>query len=358
MKILICTNHSYMFWQFRRELTEALLKNNEVVLSTPFVGHEEELQDMGCRMVSTDIDRRGINPATDLKLFRFYQKLIKHEKPDVVITYSIKPNIYAGLVCRMNKISYCANVQGLGTAFQKKGLAQIATALYKAALKKAKTTFFENEGNARVFRELGIQKQDKQTVLHGAGVNMNHYMPQPYPQNEKPHFLYLGRIMREKGMDEIIYATKALKKEGFEFVLDLVGFYEDEYKAKIDELVNDGVAIFHGFQTDPRPYYTTADCIVLPSYHEGMSNVLLEAAATGRPVITSDIPGCREAVIAYESGILVPSQDAKALYGAMREVLEMSWQEREAMGQKGIEHMRTEFDKNQVVADTVRAIIC
>ncbi len=358
MKILICTNHSYMFWQFRRELTEVLLKNNEVVLSTPFVGHEENLQNMGCRMVSTDIDRRGINPATDLKLFCFYQRLIKCEKPDMVITYSIKPNIYAGLVCRMNKISYCANVQGLGTAFQKKGLAQIATALYKAALKKAKTTFFENEENARMFQELGIQKQDKQTVLHGAGVNMNHYMPQPYPQNEKLHFLYLGRIMREKGMDEIIYATKELKKEGFEFVLDLVGFYEDEYKTKIDELVDEGVAIFHGFQTDPRLYYTAADCIVLPSYHEGMSNVLLEAAATGRPVITSDIPGCREAVIPNASGLLVPPQNFDALYMAMRKMLEISWREREAMGKRGVAHMRAEFDKNKVVEATIRAIMC
>lgn len=357
MKILICTNHSYMFWQFRRELTEALLKDNEVVLSTPFVGHEEDLQKMGCRMVPTDIDRRGINPVTDLKLFCFYKKLIKREKPDMVISYSIKPNIYAGLVCRMNRIAYCANVQGLGTAFQKRDLVQIVTALYKVALKKAKTTFFENEENARLFRELKIQKRDKQTVLHGAGVNLNYYMPQPYPQNEKPHFLYLGRIMREKGIDEIIDAIKELKTAGFDFVLDLVGFYEDEYQEKINALVADGVVAFHGFQTDPRPYYTNADCIVLPSYHEGMSNVLLEAAATGRPVITSDIPGCRETVVPNESGFLVPSRDANALCTAMRKMLEMSRQERETMGRKGVEHIRAEFDKKRVVSDTVQAIM-
>lgn len=357
MKVLICTNHSYMFWQFRRELAETLLKDNEVVLSTPFVGHEEDLQNMGCRMVPTDIDRRGINPVTDLKLFYFYKKLIKHEKPDMVITYSIKPNIYAGLVCCMSRIAYCVNVQGLGTAFQKRGLARIAIALYKAALKNAKTTFFENEENARLFRQYKIQKRDKQTILHGAGVNLNYYIPQLYPQNKKPHFLYLGRIMREKGIDELLHATKELKNDGFDFVLDLVGFYEDEYKEKINMLVNDGVAVFHGFQTDPRPYYKDADCIVLPSYHEGMSNVLLEAAATGRPVITSDIPGCREAVIPNESGILIPSQDTHALYEAMRRMLEMSWQERKAMGQKGIEYMRTEFDKNRVVFDTVQAIM-
>ena len=150
-KILILTNHSYMLYRFRLELIQALMKSHEVVLSMPFVGHEEDFQALGLRCIETDIDRRGINPATDLKLFCTYQRLLKEEKPDLVITYSIKPNIYGGLACRIAGVPYCANVQGLGTAFQRKGLAQFVTVLYKLALGKARTVFFENRENAEEF---------------------------------------------------------------------------------------------------------------------------------------------------------------------------------------------------------------
>ncbi len=353
MKILICTNHSYMFWQFRRELTQALLQKAEVVLSTPFVGHEDDLAALGCRMVSTDVDRRGINPATDLKLFAFYRKLLKQEKPDLVITYSIKPNIYCGFACRLLKIPYCANVQGLGTAFQRRGLAQLATLMYRVALKKAKVTFFENEGNAQEFVNRRIQTADRQAVLSGAGVNLTHFACQPYPENDRVHFLYLGRIMKEKGMDELFWAARKLKADGENFVLDLVGFYEDEYKAEVEQLVADGIAVCHGFQPDPRPYYAAADCVVMPSYHEGMSNVLLEAAATGRPVITSRIHGCMEAVEENVTGLLAGVADREDLLRQLRQMLRTSRQTRQEMGTAARQYMEQCFNKEKVVNQTI-----
>ncbi len=356
MKILLCTNHSYMFWQFRRELTQALLAEHEVVLSTPFVGHEDDLAALGCRTVETPIDRRGINPLTDLKLFAFYRKLLKREKPDLVVTYSIKPNIYCGCACRMMKIPYCANVQGLGTAFQRPALAAVAKILYKTALKSAKTTFFENVGNAEEFVRRGIQTADRQTLLCGAGINLEHYAYRPYPKNGRVHFLYLGRIMREKGMDELFAAVRKLREEGADFVLDLVGFYEDEYRDEVDRLVGDGVAVFHGFQSEPRPFYEAADCVVLPSWHEGMSNVLLEAAATGRPIITSRIHGCMEAVIEGESGFLAEKQNADELADAMRRILAMSADDRARMGERGRELMREKFEKSKVVETTLNKL--
>ncbi len=294
---------------------------------------------------------------TDMKLFRFYRTLLQREKPDLVITYSIKPNIYAGIACRLLKIPYAVNVQGLGTAFQKPLLAAVAKWLYKIALKKAKTTFFENTGNAAEFVRRRIQTADRQTVLSGAGVNLEFHAYQAYPQNEKIHFLYLGRIMKEKGMDELFAAARALHAEGLPFVLDLVGFYEDEYKEIVDRLAQDGIAIFHGFQADPRPYYAAADVVVLPSYHEGMSNVLLEAAAAGRPLITSDIAGCREAINDEENGMLVPVRDAEALADAMRRVCALSREQREKIGQAGRRFMETHFDKKTVVAQTVDALM-
>ena len=203
-KILILTNHSYMLYRFRLELIQELMKSHEVVLSMPFVGHEEDFQALGLRCIETDVDRRGINPATDMKLFRVYQKLLKNEQPGLVITYSIKPNIYGGFACRMAGIPYCANVQGLGTAFQRKGLAQLVTVLYKLALGKARTVFFENKANAEEFCRRGILPAEKETVLPGAGINLERYPYVPYPKNDAIHFLYLGRIMREKGMDELL----------------------------------------------------------------------------------------------------------------------------------------------------------
>ena len=355
-KIMVLTNHSYMLWQFRRELIAELMKEHEVIISMPFVGHEEDFQAMGLRCIETAIDRRGINPKTDFKLLKTYYGMLKEEKPDLVITYSIKPNIYAGLVCGMLKIPFCANVQGLGTAFQKAGLAQFVTLLYKLAFRKVRTVFFENEANAEEFQKRHIIPIEKQTVLHGAGINLEYYKKQSYPQNEKIHFLYLGRIMKEKGMDELFTAVSKLHKEGAQFVLDLVGFFEDEYKEQVEHLQNEGIAVFHGFQQDPRPYYKNADCIVLPSYHEGMSNVLLEAAATGRPLITSDIPGCREAVEDGNTGFLVQVKNSESLYEAMKKVLKMSAEEREAMGNAGHEKMEREFRKEMVVAETIKAL--
>ena len=356
MKILIITNHSYMLWRFRRELIQELMKEHEVVLSMPFVGHQDDFKALGVRCIDTDVDRRGINPKTDIKLVKAYDRLLKKEKPDLVITYSIKPNVYAGFICSMRKIPYFANVQGLGTAFQKPGLAQFVTLLYKVALRKAKGVFFENHVNAGEFRKRHIIKKEKQIVLNGAGINLEYYPYCGYPENEKLHFLYLGRLMREKGMDELFAAVKKLHAEGEKFVLDLVGFFEDEYKAQVEALEEKGIAVFHGFTEDPRPYYEGADCVVLPSYHEGMSNVLLEAAAIGRPLITSNIPGCREAVEQKKTGCLVEVKNSDSLYASMKYMLKLSREEREAMGKAGRAKMEREFDKKAVVKETIKAL--
>lgn len=355
-KILIVTNHSYMLWQFRRELIAELMKKYEVVLSMPFVGHEEDFRDMGVCCVETAVDRRGINPIADFKLLIDYYHMLKSEKPDIVITYSIKPNIYAGYLCGMMKIPYFANVQGLGTAFQKRGLAELVTLLYKIAFRRTEKVFFENKENAGEFRKRKIISSKKQVILKGAGVNLQHYTYQPYQEKEKVHFLFLGRIMKEKGMDELLYAARKLKGEGYQFVLDLVGFFEDEYEEEVKRLQEEGIAVFHGFQMETRPYYGIADCVVMPSYHEGMSNVNLEAAATGRVVITTDIAGCREAVEHGRTGLLCKAGDQEILYEMMKRFLEMSLEERIQMGKGARAKMEREFDKNIIVRETTGVI--
>ena len=217
------------------------MEDYEVVISTPFVGHEDDLQKMGARCIETEVDRRSINPVTDMKLLRTYKKVLKREKPDLVLTYSIKPNIYAGYLCGKMKIPFWANVQGLGTAFQKPVLSDMVTVMYRTALRKVEKVIFENQANAQEFKKRRILSEEKEVVLHGAGINLKEYRYRFYPNNEKIHFLYLGRIMKEKGMDELFGAIERLRKDGCEFVLDLVGFFEEEYRKKVEHLQKEGI---------------------------------------------------------------------------------------------------------------------
>lgn len=355
MKILIATNHSYMFYRFRKELVETLMQEHEVILSTPFVGHEDNLKAMGLRCINTEIDRRSINPFKDMKLLKTYRKMLDDIQPDLVITYSIKPNIYMGSACKAKGIPYVTNVQGLGTAFEKPVLSSVVSVMYRSALQKAKTVFFENEENAQFFLHQNIISAQQMKVLPGAGINLDEYPYVPMQDDGVCRFLFVGRIMKEKGVYEFFTAAKTIKAEfGEEVAFDVVGFYEDAYKETVDQLVADGVIRFHGFQTDVHPFYEAADCVVLPSYHEGMSNVLLEAAATGRPLITSDIPGCREAVEDGVSGYICPAKDADALYDAMQRFVELPESRRAEMGRRGRERMEKRFSKDAVVAETMK----
>lgn len=357
-KILIATNHSYMLYQFRRELIAKLAENNDIVLSMPFVGREDDFKALGYKCINIDIDRRGINPVTDIKLLAQYIKLIKQEKPDKVITYSIKPNIYLGTVCKLLGVPYYANVQGLGTAFQSKKLAAIVTFMYKFALSKAKKVFFENTANAKVFTDRKILPDSRIKVLNGAGVNLEHYTYSDMEKSDATKFLFVGRIMKEKGVDELFSAFTKLKNEfGDKVSLDIVGFFEDEYRETVENLAEKKIINFHGFQTDARPFYKNADCVVLPSYHEGLSNVLLEAAATGRPVITSNIPGCKETVDDGKTGLLVEAKNAETLYEAMRKFTHLPFEEKKIMGKKARYKTETEFDKNIIVEHTLIEII-
>lgn len=351
MKFLIITNHSYMLWQFRKELVEALLKRGEVVISTPFVGHEEDFARLGCRCIETKFERRSKNLFREMLLFYSYSKLLIKEHPDLVITYSIKPNLYAGFLCGVMHIPYYANVQGLGTAFQSRKMAAIVSVMYRVALKKSRRVFFENKENAKLFVSHKILSTKKITVLPGAGVNLEQYPEKPYPSEEDGiRFLYVGRIMREKGMDEFFSVAQRLKREyGDKIQFDLVGFFEDDYTKTVDDLTRKGIINFYGFQDNPRPWYAAAHCVVLPSWHEGMSNVLLEAAATGRALITSNISGCREAVSEGETGFLVTARDADSLFRAMETFLRLSSEERKEMGKKGRAKVEREFNRSNVV---------
>lgn len=355
MKILILANNSGGLHDFRGDLIATLLREHRVIASTPFNDKVSELKKLGCQLIETPVDRRGVNPVRDIRLFRTYCTLLKKEKPDLVITYTIKPNIYGGLACRLHHIPYAANITGLGTTFQTPGLLRtLVTWMYRISLKKAKVVFFENVANRDVFLQLSIVRVEQCHVLHGAGVNLEHFSYTEYPTDDScTRFLFMGRIMREKGVDELFEAMRKLRADGVKCSLDMLGGFDEDYSARIKEAESEGWLKYHGYQSDVRPFIAKCHCFVLPSWHEGMANTNLECAATGRPVITSDIHGCLEAVEDGISGYLVECKNADALYEAMKKFGGLNNEERKSMGLAGRMRMETIFDKKKVIENTI-----
>jgi len=355
-RILILANHSGGLYDFRKDLIAELKKHANVTVAVPHNDRWEELHKLADRVIELPVDRRGRNPLHDSNLFQQYRAMLKEVKPDLVLTYTIKPNIYGGLACRMAHIPYAVNITGLGSAIENGGwLKRFVLMLYKLALKGAKVVFFENIGNRDTLVAAGVVPNGRDVVLNGAGVNLKDYPCQTYPQEGPVRFLFVGRVMHEKGVDELFAAAKRMKQkygDGVEF--HIVGSFEEAYKPVMDELEQAGVVKYHGYQSDIKSFYAMASCIVLPSYHEGMSNVLLEAAASGRPLITSDIPGCREAVENDVSGYLCPARDADALYEAMRKFAALPVEQRSQMGCCGRRRMEQQFSKTAVVAETIK----
>lgn len=355
MKILLLTNYDVGLYQFRRELIEELLKSHAVSISLPYGELVEPLKEMGCQFIDTPLERRGMNPFKDGKLFLTYLKLFRQVKPDLVITYTIKPNVYGGFAARIAGIPYAVNITGLGTAFESSGmLRKMVTQMYKLGCKKAKVVFFENAENRQIFLDEHIVLEQQTCLLNGAGVNLEHYRVAEYPTGDETKFLFIGRVMQEKGVNELFSAMRKLVAEGYSCSLDVVGMYEEDYKEAIAQGEMEGWLHFHGYQKDVRPFIANCHCFVLPSWHEGMANTNLECAASGRPVITSNIHGCLEAVEDGVTGFLCEKQNAESLYQVMKGFCELTCVERENMGREGRKRMEAVFDKRKVVEETIR----
>ena len=241
--IVIIANHSGGLYNFRKMFIEKLVEaGNSVTLLTPFTESISELKDLGVDLIDTPINRRGINPIEDFKLYCLYRKLLKQLSPDLVITYTIKPNIYGGLVCRQKKINYAVNITGLGTAFQSNGLLKkFVVTLYKISLKRANVVYFENCENQKIFIDQGIIKEDKTCLLNGAGVDLEHFTAIKYPpEYDAVNFLFVGRIMKEKGVNELFEAMKKLHAEEIPCRLSVVGGCEENYYNILQQYENEG----------------------------------------------------------------------------------------------------------------------
>lgn len=355
-KVLILANYDLGLYKFRKELIQALIEQGcKVYIALPYGKLVEPLKQMGCHYTAIQVDRRGVNPLRDLSLLVAYSRLIKQIKPDRVITYTIKPNIYGGMICRGMKVPYYANITGLGTAFQKDGiLKKIIIQLYKQALKKAKYVFFENQDNREKFLEHRIVYPQQAVRFNGAGVNLEEYSFIPMNEEKAINFLFIGRVMKEKGIEELFQVATRIRRHYPQVNFHIVGPFEENYGTQVKVLHEQGIIRYHGYQEDVRPFIAESHCFVLPSYHEGMANTLLEAAAMGRALITSNIPGCREAV--NDNGYTVEVQDEEDLYAKVEAFIKLSPDTRVALSKQSRKHMEAMFDKSKIVAKTIQYI--
>lgn len=358
MKIMILANNDAGLYKFRRELLEELVKRHQVAVCLPNGEFVRNIEEMGCEFIDcTVLERRGMNPVKELKLLRFYQKILREKKPDIVFTYTIKPNVYGGMACAGLKIPYAANITGLGTAVENAGLIQkITLTLYKLGLRKAQKVFFQNREN----KEFMLAKKVVRGAydqLPGSGVNLKQYVPLDYPKEGTVDFVFIARVMKEKGIDNYLEAAEEIRRKYPQTRFHICGFCEDDYSARLKELEEKGIIIYHGMVKDMMPVYRMISCTVHPTYYpEGLSNVLLESCACARPIITTDRAGCREVIDDGINGYICRQNDSKDLICQLEKFLALSLEERRNMGLMGRKKVEKEFDRQIVVEKYVQEV--
>ena len=351
-KVLFLVNHDSGLYNFRLELIERLLSDgHQVVVSSPYGERIDQLRRLGCKYYEIEIERHGMNPFKELKLIFVYLKLIKDICPDIVFTYTIKPNIYGSIASRSLKTPCVANITGLGTAVENGGIVQQAVIfLYKFAFKKAQKVFFQNEENMRFFasKKIALNKHD---LLPGSGVNLKRFLPIEYPSDKvKVEFAFISRIMSEKGIDQYLEAAQHIKARHPNTVFHVCGFCEQPYEDKLNEMMQKEIIIYHGMVRDVKTILKDIHCVIHPTYYpEGISNILLESSACACPIITTNRAGCREVIDDGVNGFIVKQKDSQDLIDKIEKFLSLSWEEKRKMGLAGRKKVEEGFDRNIVV---------
>ena len=368
MKVLILTNNDVGLYKFRKELLSELLVPGsyiegrvaqpcEVYISLPNGDFVPELVGMGCKFIDTPFDRHGTNLIKEWQLCRMYKKMLRDIKPDIVFSYTIKPNIYGGMACRALKVPCIMNITGLGTAVENGGLMQkLMLLLYRAALPGAKKVFFQNRENEQFFakHKLAMGKHD---MLPGSGVNLSQYAVSEYPPEDTVEFVFISRIMKEKGIDQYLDAAKAIRQKYPQTRFHICGYCEPEYNGELQKLAENGTVIYHGLVKDIAAIHKTTHCTVHPTYYpEGLSNVLLEASASGRPIITTDRSGCREVIDDGVNGFIVEQKNSADLIKKLEQFIQLPYQQKKEMGLAGRAKVEKEFDRRIVVEMYVKEV--
>lgn len=360
--VLLINDTTYAF-NLRGETIKKLIDQGyEVIVVGQLLQHQERLKAMGAKVIGIETERHGMNPFSDFVLMRTYRRILCEESPNVVLTYNIKPNVYGGIACMSLKIPYISNITGLGSPLENPGiLRKLIIWLYKTGISGASYVFFQNNGNKDFFEQHKmLNKQAKVKVLPGSGVNLDKNYYESYPTEKNGiRFLFVGRIMKDKGIRELLQAIHILRNEYEHICLDVVGSCDEDYSDVLERSEKKGEIKYHGLQENVHPFYAFCHCTVLPSYHEGMANVMLEASATGRPVITTTIPGCRETFDEGITGYGCQAKNVDSLVQAMKRFIALTPEEREKMGKAARLKMERDFDRekvNRAYLDAVKSI--
>lgn len=357
-KVVIALNTAWNLVNFRAGLIRALVAEGyEVVAVAPDDVYASRLAELGCRFVALPMDNKGTHPGRDLLLFFRFLNLLRRERPDVFLGYTIKPNVYGSLAAHVLGIPVVNNIAGLGTAFIRNSwLTRLVRLLYKTAFSRSSHVFFQNNEDLHMFVERGLVPADKVSRLPGSGVDLGvfHYVPMSSLESRSFCFLLVARLLWDKGVGEYVEAARMVRRKYPATTFQLLGFLDVKNQtavssAQMDDWIDEGVVEYLGVADDVKPYLAAADCVVLPSYREGVPRSLLEAAAIGRPIVTTDAIGCRDAVDDGVNGLLCCVGDASDLAEKLQRIVEMSPSERELMGNAGREKMELEFDEKIVI---------
>ncbi|MGL4358062.1 MAG: glycosyltransferase family 4 protein [Cetobacterium sp.] len=362
MKIVLISNGLGILYKFRIEFLKELIKlNNKVYVLSPFddgVFYFKEITKMGITTISTEYKRRSKNIISEINILKSYNKILKEIKPDIVLTYTIKPNIYGSLVCQKLGIPYINTITGNGTAFQNENLTKkIVVFLNKLALKKSKRIFFQNENNLKIYVENNIVDFKKTKLINGSGVNLTRFVPVEKIDNKKTIFLFIGRIMDEKGINEYLECAEKIKKSNQDIEFQVLGSFEEEkYREKILELDKNNIIKYLGESYDIRKQVKNVDCVINPSWHEGMSNVLLEAGAMKKFLIASEIFGCKEIVINNKTGFTFEVKKIKALEETILRYLSLNNIQKESIIESCYDHISKNFNRETIIEEYITAI--
>lgn len=357
MHILMTVNAAWNIWNFRRPLVEALAGDgHRITVLAPPDDAVPKLEQLGCRLRPLEMSVKGLNPLEDLKLQRRFGRIFREERPDAVLSYTIKNNIFGARAAKPTAVPFLPNVTGLGTAFLSGKLLQTVTEqLYRRSFSALPVVFFQNEDDRDLFLDRRMVRLDQARLLPGSGIDLERFTPATMPTPEEPPaFLMIARLLRDKGVVEFVDAARRVKARHPQARFQLLGAVGSENRSAIgretlDAWVAEGVVEYLGTTNDVRPAIAAASCVVLPSYREGAPRTLIEAAAMARPLIATDVPGCRAVVDRDVSGYLCDVKSAESLADAMERFLALSPGAQRAMGAAGRAKMEREYDQRLVV---------
>lgn len=350
-RILFLANHFITLYSFRKEMINAMVRQgHELYLSLPKSDENKYFEGLGCHIIETEIDRRGVNPIKDIRLILFYKKMIPQVNPDIIFSYTIKPNIYGTLVSN-GKYRQVCNITGTGATFLKRSLvSSICEVLYKLSIKRCYKVFFQNTGDRDFFIKEGLVKNNY-AMLPGSGCNLQLHIFKPLPEGNEIRFIFIGRVMKLKGIDQYLQAAEIIRKKYPNTKFFIAGWNEQpDYMRLVEEAQKAGWVEYIGFRKDIDQWIEKCHCTILPSHGgEGVPNVLLESAATGRICIGSKINGTMDVIENGKNGYLFNTGDGVDLARQIEKFILLSPEKRSAMGKAGREKVEHEFDRRIVI---------